>query len=288
MHLRRSAPFAAFVAVLAASAPALGDVKQECVDAWTEGQSLRDAAKLTQARDRFVACARDACPAIVRKACADWLADVDRRIPTVVLRAKLADGTDVVERARLARRRAARPRARWSGGPDRPGEHTVRFERDGAAPVEEHVVIVEGERDRVVTARFAGPAAAADTSSSTTDEAPSAEGSRKMTPLTIGLVAVGGVGIVSFASFAIVATSNLNNLRQTCAPYCSPSQLNDVKTEALVADISLGVGLVALAAAAYVFFSQGKATPAPAAATSAIVDVRAVPGGGYGAIGVRF
>ncbi|MGO8998856.1 MAG: hypothetical protein ACLQVI_36490 [Polyangiaceae bacterium] len=288
MHLRRSAPFAAFVAVLAASAPALGDVKQECVDASTEGQSLRDAAKLTQARDRFVACARDACPAIVRKACADWLADVDRRIPTVVLRAKLADGTDVVD-ARVSLDGA--PLAHGLGGaavPIDPGEHTVRFERDGAAPVEEHVVIVEGERDRVVTARFAGPAAAADTSSSTTDEAPSAEGSRKMTPLTIGLVAVGGVGIVSFASFAIVATSNLNNLRQTCAPYCSPSQLNDVKTEALVADISLGVGLVALAAAAYVFFSQGKATPAPAAATSAIVDVRAVPGGGYGAIGVRF
>jgi hypothetical protein len=288
MHLRRSAPFAAFVAVLAASAPALADVKQECVDASTEGQSLRDAAKLTQARDRFVACARDACPAIVRKACADWLADVDRRIPTVVLRAKLADGTDVLD-ARVSLDGA--PLEHGLGGaavPIDPGEHTVRFERDGAAPVEEHVVIVEGERDRVVTARFAGPAAAADTSSSTTDEAPGAEGSRKMTPLTIGLVAVGGVGIVSFASFAIVATSNLNNLRQTCAPYCSPSQLNDVKTEALVADISLGVGLVALAAAAYVFFSQGKATPAPAAATSAIVDVRAVPGGGYGAIGVRF
>jgi hypothetical protein len=284
MSLRRivSAALAALAVVLA-GAPARADVKQECVDASTSGQSLRDAAKLHEARAEFVLCARDACPTIVRKACADWLADVDPRLPSVVFRAQLADGSDVVD-ARLSLDGA--PLAHGLDGaaiPIDPGEHVVRFERDGAAPVEEHVVVVEGERGRVVTGRFAATTAGLPLAPAGTDEAPRA--GRRLTPLTLVLAGVGGVGIIGFASLGVVATNDLNHLRQTCAPYCSSSQLGSVKTEALAADVSLGVGVVALAAAAYVFLRQGTA---PAMSTAAFFDVRPEPGGAFAQIGARF
>jgi hypothetical protein len=221
----------------------------------------------------------------VKKACADWLADVERRLPSVVFRAQLADGSDVLD-ARLTLDGA--PLAHGLGGaaiPIDPGEHVVRFEHDGAAPVEEHVVVVEGERGRVITGRFAAPAVASAPSPAAPEESPStASSGRRLTPLTLVLAGVGGVGIIGFASFGIVATSDLNHLRQTCAPYCSASQLGNVKTEALVADVSLGVGVVALAAAAYVFFTQEK----PAPASAAILDVRPEPGGAFATIGARF
>jgi hypothetical protein len=280
MPLRTSGPvaLAALVSFSAFAHPARADVKQACVDASTTGQSLRDASKLYEAREQFVECARDACPAIVRKACADWLADVDHRLPSVVFRAQAADGSDVVD-ARLSLDGA--PLAHALDGaavPIDPGEHVVRFERGGAAPVEERVVIVEGERGRVVTGRFAATTVA---TTPTPHDTPSA--GKRLTPLTLVLAGVGGVGLIGFASFGVVATNDLNHLRQTCAPYCSASQLGSVKTEALVADVSLGVGVAALAAAAYVFFTQ-KTT----ASTSAVIDVRLEHGGAFAQIGARF
>jgi hypothetical protein len=289
MHLTPRLPLLpaalSLAALTLASPRARADVKQACVDASTSGQSLRDAAKLTEARAQFVECARDACPSIVRKACADWLADVDHRTPSVVFRAQLGDGTDAVD-ARVSLDGA--PLARGLGGaamPIDPGEHVVRFERAGAAAVEEKVVIVEGDRGRVITGRFASPApAATPPAAPSPDTAPPPPASGlHVTPLSIALYSVGAVGVASFAIFGVTATSNLNNLRQTCAPYCSDSQLSSVKTEALVADISLGVGIVAVAAATYVLFTH-KEPPAAAA----LLDVHAEPHGGFAAIGARF
>jgi hypothetical protein len=53
----KRAPFAATLAafaILAVAAHARADVKEACVDASTQGQSLRDAGKLKDARDHFV------------------------------------------------------------------------------------------------------------------------------------------------------------------------------------------------------------------------------------------
>jgi hypothetical protein len=288
MPLKRTSlviALAALATVLVAAAPARADVKGECVNASTKGQSLRDGAKLRDAREQFVQCARDACPAIVKKACADWLAEVDARLPTVVFRAQLADGSDAVG-ARLSLDGA--PLGHGLDGAAiaiDPGEHTLRFERDGAAPVDQRVVVVEGEKGRVVTGRFAAPEGAAASSTPAADEAP--RGGRKLTPLVVVLAGVGVVGLASFTGFGLKATGDLDQLRQTCAPYCSSSQLSTVKTEALVADLSLGVGIVALAGATYVFFTQDR-TPKPAEAPVVTFDVRPERGGAFARVGVRF
>jgi hypothetical protein len=274
------------VALLALTAlvwiqPARADVKQACVNASSEGQALRDDGKLHEARDRFVSCARDECPSIVRKYCADWLTDIERRLPSAVFRVKGADGSDVLG-GRLEI--DGQPEAHGLDGtavPLDPGEHAIRIAREGAASIEERIVIVEGERGRLVTLH--APLPPAPPAAPAVESASAASPGVTVTPLTLVLGGVGVVGLASFAYFGLTASGNLSHLRQTCAPYCAPSDLDSARREALFADVSLGVGLVALGLATYTLFAHR----APPAAT-ALIDVRPTPGGAVAAVVGRF
>ncbi len=254
--------------------------KQACVAASTDGQALRDSGKLREAREKLVACARDECPVIVRRFCAELLAQVENRIPSVVFRVQEADGTDATD-AQVTLDNAAPHSVDGSATRIDPGEHVVRFEHPGEDPVEMHVVIAESEKGRIVTAHFAPKATEAPV------ETPPPPPEKKAVPVAaIALAGVGVLGAAGFAYFGITAKNDLDNLRSTCAPNCSSSDLDAVKQKALFADISLGVGVVALGAAAWVFFSQAASTSAPAPA--AAIDVRPTLGGAVAQFAGRF
>jgi hypothetical protein len=73
------------------------DVKRACVDASTLGQTNRNAAHLLEAREQFLVCSRDACPAVVRDSCARWLAEVEELTPSIVIRAADTTDSDITE-----------------------------------------------------------------------------------------------------------------------------------------------------------------------------------------------
>jgi hypothetical protein len=252
----------------AGTADGNGGTKKACVQASTEGQSLRDAAKLMKARDAFVTCAKDECPAIVRKACAEWLTDVDRRIPTVVLRATAASGEDLAG-ARFSIDGAEQSAAAGSAISVDPGEHVVHMDGPNGESVDEHVVVMEGQKARIVTLHVPAPAPAA--TEPTAPETPSpASGGPSPTAATWIFGGIGVVGLGAFAGLAVSARSSFDNLQKTCAPSCASSDVDPVKRQALIADVSLGVGVVALGIAAYTFFSHREA---PAAATTSRLEV---------------
>jgi hypothetical protein len=59
----------------------------------------------------------------------------------------------------------------------------------------------------------------------------------------------GGIGILalgSFGTFAVLGAQEKARLRTTCSPACSDSEVSTLRRDYLVADISLGVGIVAL------------------------------------------
>jgi hypothetical protein len=286
MPLKRIRPVAVAVAVAALlwHAPARADVKQACVDASTEGQALRDAAKLQEARNRFVACARDACPSIVRKYCAEWLADIERRLPSAVFHVQSADGADVLG-ARLVI--DGHPQQHGLDGTAielDPGEHAVRIEREGGEAIEQRLVIVEGERGRVITVRASAPPRAPAASVPAVEEHPAPARASRFTPLTFTFAGVGLVGLAGFTYFGLTAQGDLSHLRETCAPSCTSSQLDSVKREALFADVSLGLGVVAVGLAVYTLVAHR----APAAATTAHLDLKPAPGGAVVVLGGRF
>jgi hypothetical protein len=81
---------------------------------------------------------------------------------------------------------------------------------------------------------------------------------------------VGAAAAASFAYFAISGHSGFNQLEQ-CKPNCSRSDVRDVRTKYLVADVSLGVSVLALAAAGYLLFRPAAERPTASGALSLAV-----------------
>jgi hypothetical protein len=87
---------ASVAAALSIHTPAEAGTKEACVKSFEEGQVLRRRSKLVDARAAFGICAQAECPSVVSAKCAEWVTEVDRSIPTIVLGARL-DGEDTAD-----------------------------------------------------------------------------------------------------------------------------------------------------------------------------------------------
>jgi hypothetical protein len=265
------------------AAPALADPTDACLQASDEGQVLRDKGQLLAARARFLACARPECPTVVRGDCAGWLVDVDARTPSVVVSAQDPGGRDTAEVKVTMDGVPFLARLDGKAIPVDPGEHRFRFELAGSAPVDGQAIVREGERRRVITARFGARSGPLPPPSSE----PQAGGiptAHLAAALALGGVALAGGGV--FAYFGVTAKSDADHLRATCAPNCKQGDVDAVRTKEIVANVSLGVGIAAVAAAAVVLIVR----PSAARAAPAVVriEVRPAVGGGVAGIGGRF
>lgn len=240
-----------------------------CVKASDEGQVLRDDGKLLESREAFRTCSQDVCPAIVKKDCTEWLAAVEARLASFVPVATSADG-DVVEPIEVFV--DGKPAKSQGGGAAidvEPGRHTFRFEAPDRKPVEIRAVIREGERERrisVVFPRLAGVPGAPP------PDAPPDEEPTPGKPFPVAAAIAGGVGVIGMASFAyfgIAGKGELDDLRSGCGQTgtCSQDAVDSARSKLLIADISLGVGIVGLAAGAY-FLITHLSEPVPQARQS--------------------
>jgi hypothetical protein len=268
------------------------DEKQICAQASEEAQQLRTEGRPKEARDKLLVCVRDVCPQIVRKDCTLWLAEVTAALPSVVVGARDAQGHDVLSVQVSLDGKPFASKVDGKAIAVNPGAHTFRFELPGAPPVEEKVVIREGEKNRDIVIAFKTPGAPPAASSPAPPEpvAPRATGSHGPPVLTyvfggLGVLAAGG-----YAYFGIKGKSDVDNLRSTCAPECTQSQKDSASTELLAANVLFGVGVAAIVAAAIVWLVAPSAPPAGTASAgwSPVVDLRPLAGGGIGSFGARF
>lgn len=266
------------------------DVKKECVDASTLGQTSRDAGELLKAREQFLQCSREACPPVVRTSCNRWLAEVDELMPSVVVRASDATGSDITDGT--ASIDGVSYPLDGKTIPLNPGKHVVVVQSRDGARVEKKVLLAAGEKSRLIELHLspsgapAGEVPGATGTSSvgashpTTAEAPRAD---RKASIPTGTWVLGGVSVValgSFAFFGLSAKSELNKLK-VCSPYCTDKQTQTGRNDALVADISLGVGVAALAGAV-VWALVAKPEP-EGAATAAHLSIAPTPHGGVAA-----
>jgi hypothetical protein len=295
-----SAPFAhAPAKAQAQPAPGRGDRKRACVEAYEAGQQLRNAGKLLESRERLLICSNDECPTAVRGDCATWLNEVDSNLPSVVVEARLPSGRETpevsvtVDGAVVARNLDGRALS------VDPGVHTFRFESASAGRVEQQVIVRQGEKNRKIVVQFgnaaAAPAPAPDGPATTAPvpghEAPkpAAVGSPLYPVLPLVLAGVGVVGVGAFVGFALSGKQLERDLRDTCAPECSDSQVNAVKQRFVYADIGLGVGAAALVGAGVTYFLlRGSGNDVSAAGPRLHLDVGAAPGGGFAGLSGRF
>lgn len=266
---------AATISVVAASAwsqspaPAAAPAKtpdpaERCVAAADRGQALRDEGRLVDARAEFAACGADECPAVVRRECVRWLAEVDERAPSVIFTVKSAGGRDVVG-ASVALDGKPLP----AGGMGRalaldPGPHKLVVRHPAHRPFEQQVVVREREKGRVIELALV----------------PTDPGTEPRTVPWLTWV-LGGVAVAGGAGFGVFwnqGMSDVSDMRRDCAPYCSQERIDDVRPTFLAARISLGVGIAAAvgAIAAYVFQPTRSRSPVDGAAPPFVLRPQAL------------
>lgn len=244
--------------------------KKVCIAAAERGQELRDAKKMRDARAQFLLCSKKECPAAVAGECARWAAEAEAALASIKIEAvdgsgkKITDVKVTIDGAPFSDEIPAQPVF------VDPGSHQIRFEwRAGVEPVNRIVSLAMGERDQVVQAAFKDAHAAAEPAAAVTKDPPRDAVSSSPSPSKDGgggsLVAplvLGGVGVAAIgtaATFWLLGNSDLDAARERCAAGCVDSEADAAKTKHLVGDIALGVGIVAIAAAAYFIITREKA-----------------------------
>ena len=230
-----------------------------CADAAERGQELRAAGKLVEARPLFVSCAQRECPVAVRDSCTEWLAEVDRRTPSIVVSAKDESSRDVTGVAVTLDGVELPATVTSTAYSVDPGPHRVRAEAPGRAPASEDVVLREGEPLRVVSLVL--PAATSD-AAPTKARAQQADRPFPVVPVVLGATSVLALG--AFAFFGTTGAGDYRRLEGECAPDCPRDRTDGVRTKLFVADVALVVAIASgIAAGALLVFDR----PAPRAAT---------------------
>jgi hypothetical protein len=261
MHLISRIAFGALFALAVvepASAQQAPD-KQACVDAYGSAQRLRREGSLRRAREQLLLCGRPPCPAALQPECVKWLGEVEEVMPSVIFEVHEGGGgptrTDVkvtVDGAPFTDKLDGR-----AVDVD-PGEHRFHFETPGLTPLDQKLVIVEGEKRRKVSVELVNP------SKKIVVERPVQPGGQEEAPTNWPAWLAGGIGLValgSFVTFAAIGRSQESDL-EPCKPRCLKDDVDGVRVKYLVADISLGVSIVALGVATYFFLKPSKA-PVP-------------------------
>jgi hypothetical protein len=249
MTVRTHALGALFVLASTASAPkvARADEVDACVDAADRAQQLRDQGKLIATREQLLLCGVSTCPGAVAKQCVRWLHEVDDQLPTLSLRVRdgVTDVTDVevlIDDVSLMTALDGRP------VPIDPGPHRLTFRR-GNVTVEQSLVARATEKNRLVDVQLTKEIVPVVVTLPVAIVPPIVKVHRGFqVPWTAGLSL--GVSVVAFAAtipLVIVAGNDASSLRQTCAPMCSSSSVDDVRTNLIVANVTFGVGVAGLA-----------------------------------------
>ncbi len=252
--------------VLAAATPARAQAPAQrsievCASASEAAQSLHNERKLRAARDQLIVCSQPSCPAVVRRDCDDLLSQVDAAMPTLVLSLEDALGRDVIDaRVRLDGAELPGLLEGRAIAVD-PGPHTLRIERNGAAPLDQPFVVREGEKDRVLVVQLPGPSAPArgDTRAALPPAPPAGPApSGVAVPWTA--FAAAGVGVAALGAFGYLAVTGQSDYDRCAGPAgCPQGDVDALGQKRLFAWSALGVAVVASAVATWIFVHSGAA-----------------------------
>jgi hypothetical protein len=235
---------------VAALPPGVDTSKVECVKHHEEAQISRRDGRLLEARASLQLCSGAACPGAIRGDCVEWLDQVGRSLPSVVVtaHARGADVTDVQVRVdgKLVAERLTGAALEMD-----PGEHRFHFESPPWPPVERTILVSEGVKGRALDVDFAPLPPALPP---VVEQA--APGPR---PLQTVDYVLGGAALAGLGTFAVFGAWSLyehNRLMDECAPFCSPDEVSPLRWKVTVADVALGVAVASLAVGGYLYATR--------------------------------
>jgi hypothetical protein len=267
MHVTKrgliGASIATALAVVGASSTARADVA--CEREHLSSQQKRAAGELVDALEDLGTCSREECPPLIQSDCATWREEVSKELPTIVPAAREGghdlsdvkvslDGNVVLE--------AIDGRSIQVD----PGSHTLRFELPDKPPLDVPFVAKVGQKDQLVSGDFGG---AASTPTAPADDL----GTNAIVAIALG--SSGGAMLIVAGALLGAAETQYQSLDDSgCKPNCDQDDIDQIASEYLGAEISLGIGL-ALGAAAVVVYLVYPADDA----TAVSISVAPTPGG---------
>jgi hypothetical protein len=254
--MRRAVSCLLVLCGVCATSLAFADAKQ-CVAQNNDGAQKRDEHHLLAARDAYRACvAETECPEVVRAECDSALADLKTAIPTLLV-AVLDEHQHDLAGATLTLDGQPVPLDGSTVEVD-PGTHELAAS-SGELSSKLEVKAIESDLNRRVEIVLQAPHVDEPVGDTSAGPAEPVRHRSKVPAYALGGVAA--VGAASFAYFAISGHSKLTGTLDVCKPYCQADDVQSVRTKYLIADISLGVSLVALASAGYWLLSAPKEAP---------------------------
>jgi hypothetical protein len=212
-----------------------------CLASYEQAQRLRLKQALSAAKRELLVCAKPTCPEVLRRDCTTWLAEVERAQPSIVVSAR-AGSEPVNDVTIMIDGNVVTPDQPGSPIVLDPGKHELQAESIDHDPVSVAFELAAGEKKKQIAVDFGS--------------APPVKGrpERNLTPV-YGLAALGVVGLGSFAFFALRSHSRKSDL-ESCKGHCPEEDVDRVKRDQLIADVSLGVGLLCLGGATYLYLSK--------------------------------
>ncbi len=216
------------------TAPGRADT-DSCIAQYDQAVAANKKGELIAARSAYAACAVEACPAEVREECERASQRVAGQIPTIVVAARTASGSDVSQGDVFVDGQRV-PRA-LDGLPIEidPGRHEIELRLPDGTGKRISVVARTNQKGRLIRLDLDAPAPEA--------PPPAADsGGSVLAPVLIG---VGGVALASFGVFAALGYAKQNDLEDGCKPACAPDEISEMQRYYLIADISLVVSALA-------------------------------------------
>jgi hypothetical protein len=290
---------AAFFATTLPVAPAHADAKADCAAAYEASQEQKTSGKLREARKSLVTCSQAACPPFIKKDCSKWLSDVESSIPTVVFSAK-AGSEDVTDVRVKMNDDVLTEQLDGKAVPMDPGTVTFVFESPKYGSKELKVVVKEGQKAQSIEVQFQAEKSGGGGGGEKGGETGGGDQGGKITEqdvkgnktLAYVLAGVGVLGVGGFAYFGLTGKKDEDGLDCAKDKTCTDSQIDPIKKKYLYADISLGIGIVSLGVATYLFLSSPSKKEAPAEAKRTRpnfqFDLAPARGGGFASVSGAF
>jgi len=235
-----------------------------CTQTYEKAQEEKLAGHLNAALVHLKSCIDPSCPKFIREDCARWMDETESALPSVVFAVR-RDGNDLTDVDVVC---DGRPLTRSLDGkaiPLDPGLHNFTFSIPDFVPVERNVLIRAGERNRMVEVEFQRAGVAVAGTALATGGGAGSVGTKPIKKyVPYALTGLGVLGLAGFTTFAILGNNQKSDLERSCSPYCSASQVDSVRTKYLLADAFLGVGIVSLGVATYLFIKGHGQTDADA------------------------
>jgi hypothetical protein len=237
-----------------------------CIDHNNQGAEQRSSHHLLAARSAYMACVSEpSCPNVVRAECESALSELKTAIPSL----SIAVVDDLKRDVAGAEFTLDGKKSNFQGVAIEvdPGAHELAAARAGDR-VKLQLVALEGEQNRRVELTLPSEAEVERPTPPRRGDA-TAPAPPATTPPRRSLVPVlvmGGVALAGAASFGYFALSGKADVRdlERCKPYCPTDEVRSARTKYLLADVSLGVSVLAASVGAYLLLSA----PAPAAAAT--------------------